>query len=108
MVQTYANYPMIQPRYAQQISMFPPQQRTVMIVYDQPKVVVVRRYSRAIIPQVNPDDYRRKFDGVLLDTSALLAMTRRLNIRDSEVRQKHTSSVHCNRTEQLSFSSKFA
>lgn len=65
------------------------QPRTVVIAYEQPKVVVVRQYSKTIVPHVNPEDYRRRFNAVLLDTSTLLALTRRLNIQDSEVRCIH-------------------
>lgn len=65
-----------------------PQGRTLVIAYEQPKVVVVRNFTRTFVPHVNPDDYRRRFDSVLLDTSALLALTRRLNIQDSEVKTK--------------------
>ena len=60
--------------------------RTIIVVYEQPKVNVVRHYSKALIPQVNPRDYERQYGEVLLDTSALLNKTRRLNIRDSFVR----------------------
>ena len=59
--------------------------KPVFVVYDQPKVVVVRRFSKAIIPHVNPEEYQHRFSQVLLDTSALLALTRRLNIQDSQV-----------------------
>ena len=62
------------------------QPRTVVIAYEQPKVVVVRHYTKTIVPHVNPEDYQRRYGHVLLDTSSLLAMTRRLNIRESEVR----------------------
>jgi hypothetical protein len=59
--------------------------QTVIIVYDQPKVVIVRRYTRHIIHHVNPDEYRQRFDHVLLDTAALLELARRLNIQESMV-----------------------
>ena len=59
--------------------------KTVIIVYDQPKVVIVRRYTKTIIPHVNPEEYEKKFDRVLLDTSTLLALTRQLNIQQNLV-----------------------
>jgi len=59
--------------------------QTIIIVYDQPKVFVVRHYTRTIIRHVNPDDYRSRYDHVLLDTAALLELTRRLNIQESMV-----------------------
>lgn len=60
--------------------------RTIIIVYEQPKVNVVRHYSKTVVPEVNPRNYERQYEHVLLDTPALLALTRRLNIRDSFVR----------------------
>ncbi len=59
--------------------------KTVIIVYDQPKVVVVRRYTRTVVRRVNPDEYRQRFDHVLLDTATLLELTKRLNIQESMV-----------------------
>ncbi len=59
--------------------------KTVIIVYDQPKVFVVRHYTKTIIPQVDPKEYEKQFDRVLLDTSTLLALTRRLNIHENLV-----------------------
>ena len=76
----------------------------MFVVYEQPKVVVVRRFSKAIIPHVNPEEYQNRFSQVLLDTSALLALTRRLNIQDSQVKltslDRHF--VHSDRTSLLS------
>ena len=66
--------------------------RTVIIVYDQPRVLVVRRYTRTVVRRVNPDEYREKFHQVLLDTATLLELTRRLNIEESMVRVSHRSS----------------
>ncbi|CAF1551325.1 unnamed protein product [Rotaria sp. Silwood1] len=57
--------------------------KTTIIVYDQPKVVVVRRYTRTIIPSVDPDQYKRQFNQVLLDTPTLIEWTRRLNIEEN-------------------------
>jgi len=62
-----------------------PKPQTVIIVYEQPKVIVVRQYTRTIIPRVNPDEYCKQYDRVLLDTSTLLELTRRLNIQDNMV-----------------------
>jgi len=59
--------------------------KTVIVVYDQPQVVVVRHYTKTIIPQVDPKEYEKQFDRVLLDTSTLLALTRRLNIHENLV-----------------------
>jgi hypothetical protein len=59
--------------------------KTVIIVYDQPRVVVVRHYTKTIILQVDPNEYEKQFDRVLLDTSTLLALTRRLNIDENLV-----------------------
>jgi hypothetical protein len=60
--------------------------RNVIIVYEQPKVIVVRHYTKTIVPEVNPAEYRKQYDRVLLDTSTLLALTRRLNIQENLVR----------------------
>ena len=76
----------LQPYYPSQKAS--PKQQTLIIVYEQPKVVVVRHYTRTLIPQVNPDEYRRKFDRVLLDTTTLLDLTRRLNIEENMVNKK--------------------
>jgi hypothetical protein len=62
-----------------------PKPNTVIVVYEQPKVYVVRRYTKTIVPHMNPDEYEKQFNRVLLDTSALLALTRRLNIQDNLV-----------------------
>ncbi len=59
--------------------------RTVIIIYDQPKVVVVRHYTRTVVRRVNPDEYRRQYDHVLLDTATLLEWTKRLNIQENMV-----------------------
>jgi hypothetical protein len=59
--------------------------QTIIIIYDQPKVNVVRHYTRTIIRSVNPDEYRKKYDNVLLDTATLLELIRRLNIQESMV-----------------------
>jgi len=65
---------------------YTPKPQTVIIVYDQPQVFVVRRYTRTIVRHVNPDEYRLRFDHVLLDTATLLELTRRLNIQESMVK----------------------
>lgn len=62
--------------------------KTVIIVYDPPKVVVVRHFTKTIISSVDPDEYRKKFDRVLLDTSTLLAWARRLNIQENLVKMR--------------------
>ena len=56
------------------------QPQTMIVVYEQPKVVIERRYSTRIVPCVDPGQYQQRYDSVLLDTSALLELTRRLNI----------------------------
>jgi hypothetical protein len=61
--------------------------RTIIIVYDQPKIIIVRRYTRTVVRRVNPDEYRQRFDQVLLDTATLLELTRRLNIEESMVKK---------------------
>ncbi|CAF0725269.1 unnamed protein product [Adineta ricciae] len=58
---------------------------TVIIVYDQPKVVVERHYTKTFVPHVNPVEYEHRFSNVLLDTSTLLDLVRRLNIREDEI-----------------------
>ena len=60
--------------------------KNIVIVYEQPTVVVQRHYTKTFIPEVNPDDYEKKFGRVLLDTSALLALIRRLNIEEDQVK----------------------
>ena len=85
MVQTMKNVTK-QPRLFESTPM--PQPRTLVIAYEQPKVVVVRNVTRTIVPHVNPNDYQRRFDSVLLDTPTLLAITRRLNIRDGDVSEE--------------------
>ncbi|CAF0955278.1 unnamed protein product [Rotaria magnacalcarata] len=59
--------------------------QTIIVVYDQPKVIVVRRYTRTIVTLTNPDEYQNQFDTVLLDTSALLDLARRLNIEENMI-----------------------
>ena len=54
--------------------------RTIIIVYDQPKVTVVRHYTRTFVHRVDPDEYRQRFNQVLLDTATLLELIKRLNI----------------------------
>jgi hypothetical protein len=88
MVQTMNNKNNI-PQYYDYTPRVTPKPQTVIIIYDQPKVVIVRRYTRTIIPRVNPDEYRKQFDRVLLDTAALLELTRRLNIQDNMVNIIH-------------------
>ena len=66
-----------------------PKPKTVIIVYDQPKVVVVRRYTRTVVRRVDPNEYLQKFDHVLLDTATLLELTRRLNIQENMVNKKN-------------------
>ncbi|CAF0727135.1 unnamed protein product [Adineta steineri] len=58
------------------------QQQNYIVVYDQPKVVVVRHYTKTIVSHVNPVDYERQYNTALLDTSTLLALVRRLNIQE--------------------------
>jgi len=82
MVQTTYNQKPVPQRYRHKPTA--PSQ-TFIIVYDQPKVVVVRHYIKTIIPEVNPTEYEKQYDRVLLDTSTLLALTRRLNIQESLV-----------------------
>lgn len=84
MVQTKDNQRLIPQRY-ERIPTVVPKPRTVIVVYDQPEVVIVRRYTKTIIPYVNPEEYTRKFNDVLLDTQTLLALTRRLNIQENLV-----------------------
>lgn len=62
-----------------------PSPKNVVIIYDQPKVIVQRHYTKTFIPEVNPDDYEKRFGRVLLDTSTLLALIRRLNIEENQV-----------------------
>jgi hypothetical protein len=81
MVQTKHNQ-----KSASQRSTRTPSPRNVIIVYEQPKVIVVRHYTKTIIPEVNPAEYRKQFDRILLDTSTLLALARRLNIQENLVR----------------------
>lgn len=59
--------------------------RTIIIVYDPPKVTVVHRYTRTLVHRVDPDEYRQRFDRVLLDTATLLELTKRLNIQECMV-----------------------
>lgn len=81
MVQTATNKPNSRQRYdhsTKVLSITQPAQ----VVYDRPKVVVVRRYTRTIVRDVNPDEYQTRFNKVLLDTSTLLELARRLNIQE--------------------------
>ncbi|CAF3109541.1 unnamed protein product [Rotaria socialis] len=59
--------------------------QTIIVVYDQPKVSVMRRYTRTIVTLINPDEYQNQFDTILLDTSALLDLARRLNIEENMI-----------------------
>lgn len=61
------------------------QPRTIIIVYDQPQVNVVRRYTRTLVHRVDPDEYQQRFDRVLLDTATLLEFIKRLNIQECMV-----------------------
>ncbi len=88
MVQTQYNQKPAPQRYTRKPAAPPPPTRKIIIVYEQPKVIVVRHYTKTIIPEVNPAEYRKKFDGVLLDTSTLLELTRRLNIQENLVKEK--------------------
>lgn len=65
--------------------------KTVMIIYDEPKIVVVRQYTRSFIPRVDPKAYNEKYENTLLDTATLLAITQRLNIDENAVSFKHIS-----------------
>ena len=56
--------------------------RTVIVVYEQPQVRVVRHYTRTLVRRVDPVEYSKRFDHVLLDTATLLELTRRLNIEE--------------------------
>jgi hypothetical protein len=87
MVQTHYNQKPAPQRYTRKPAAAPPTKK-IIIVYEQPKVIVVRRYTKTIIPEVDPAEYRKKFDGVLLDTSTLLELTRRLNIQENLVKEK--------------------
>jgi len=82
MVQIIHNQKSVPQRYGRTSTESP---KTVIIVYDQPKVVVVRHYTKTFIPEVNPTEYEKQYNGVLLDTSTLLALTRRLNIQENLV-----------------------
>ena len=62
--------------------------KNIVIIYEQPKVFVQRHYTKTFIPEVNPDDYEKKFGRVLLDTSTLLALIRRLNIEEDQVGER--------------------
>lgn len=64
----------------------PPKPQTIIVVYEQPQVTVVRHYTKTFVPHVNPVDYEKKFNHVLLDTSTLLDLVRRLNIQEDLVR----------------------
>jgi hypothetical protein len=81
MVQSTINDRSIAQRYGRTPEILP-KPKTVIIVYDQPKVVIVRRYTKTIVSHVNPVEYQRQYNHVLLDTSTLLALTRRLNIQE--------------------------
>lgn len=59
--------------------------KTIIVVYEQPKVTIVRKYTRNFIRHVNPDEYRQRYEHVLLDTSTLLEITQRLNIQQSMI-----------------------
>ena len=59
--------------------------KNIVIIYEQPTVVIQRHYTKTLVPEVNPDDYEKKFGRVLLDTSTLLALIRRLNIEEDQV-----------------------
>ena len=42
--------------------------------------MIERRYSTRIVPGVDPGQYQQRYESVLLETGALLDLTRRLNI----------------------------
>ncbi|CAF4174902.1 unnamed protein product [Rotaria sp. Silwood2] len=60
-------------------------QKTTVIVYDQPKVVIVRRYTRTIVPSVDPDQYKKQYDDVLLDAPTLMKWIRCLKIEENMI-----------------------
>lgn len=82
MVQIKRNEKPVPQRYGHTSAVSP---NTVIIVYDEPNVFVVRRYTKTFVREVNPSEYEKKYNGVLLDTSTLLALTRRLNIQENLV-----------------------
>lgn len=67
--------------------------KNIVIIYEQPTVVVQRHYTKTLVPEVNPDDYEKKFGRVLLDTSTLLALIRRLNIEEDQVGSMRTDRI---------------
>ncbi|UJR33745.1 hypothetical protein I4U23_021172 [Adineta vaga] len=78
MVQTM-NHPKQMPQQSQEVHHKP---QTIIIVYEQPKVNVVRQYTKTFVPHVNPVEYEKRFSNVLLDTATLLDFVRRLNIQE--------------------------
>ncbi|CAF1212373.1 unnamed protein product [Adineta ricciae] len=55
---------------------------SVIIVYDPPQINVVPNYSRAMIANVDPNEYYNQYMDNLLDTSELLDWCKRLGIPD--------------------------
>ncbi|CAF0803085.1 unnamed protein product [Adineta steineri] len=82
MVQTMNNTRQNYQRNNRTNEVLPKQLQNYIVVYDQPKVVVVRHYTKTIVSHVNPVDYERQYNTALLDTSTLLALARRLNIQE--------------------------
>jgi hypothetical protein len=54
--------------------------RRVKVIYEQPKMIIVRRYMTTFIPHTNPDQYRKQHNKALLETHTLLEWCRRLKI----------------------------
>ncbi|CAF0898122.1 unnamed protein product [Adineta ricciae] len=55
---------------------------SVIIVYDPPQINVVPNYSRAMVANVDPNEYYNQYMDSLLDTSELLDWCKRLGIPD--------------------------
>ncbi|CAF3324151.1 unnamed protein product [Rotaria sp. Silwood2] len=79
-VDQYKNFP-----YQDSTSKLLRKPKTTVIVYDQPKVVIVRRYTRTIVPSVDPDQYKKQYDDVLLDAPTLMKWIRCLKIEENMI-----------------------
>ena len=57
-----------------------PTLRNLIIQREPPPVRVIRQFQRLGITQTDPDDYRQRYGGSLLDTGAFLQEARRLGV----------------------------
>ncbi|CAF3901967.1 unnamed protein product, partial [Adineta steineri] len=66
--------------YLPECSEYTSQPQSLIIIYDPPEIMVVRDFSRILIPCVDPVEYYNEYCEDLLETDALLNYCLRLGI----------------------------